>query len=267
MAILICFVKSNYIPVRAGPCCHPDSLRLFNGVAMIRLFAPPTPDAVIRRNAMTAGSFVLHVAVFVVLFVPLSQAVKQALLDRQPVYLVPPNEHAGLPQLQGAAPATAPLARSGPDPNAPTVAQAAAPAQRSARGEVPLLSLTELRGAVAPRPEDHALTELQVDSAAVRDPLSAAPRYPKQLLQSGIEGLAAVLYVVDSTGTVDTTTYRIITATRPEFALAVRQALPDMHFRPAIQDGQRVRQLVQQTFRFRINRDTAKVHGELKPPV
>jgi TonB family protein len=234
---------------------------------MIRLFAPPTPDPVIRRNAMTAGSLVLHVAVVVLLFVPLSQAVKQALLDRQPVYLVPPDERAGQPELQGAAPAFAPLARSGPDPNAVVVAEAEVPEQRAARGAVPLLSLTELQGAVAPRPEDHALTELQVDSAAVRDPMSAAPRYPKQLLQSGIEGLAAVLYVVDSTGMVDTTTYRIITATRPEFAVAVRQALPDMRFRPAIQDGQPVRQLVQQTFRFRINRDTAKVHdGELRPP-
>lgn len=234
---------------------------------MIRLFAPPTPDAVIRRNAMTAGSFVLHVAVVVLLFVPLSQAVKQVLLDRQPIYLVPPDEHAGQPELQGVAPAVAPLARSGPDPNAVVVAQAESPQQQpAAKGEVPLLSLTELQGAVAPRPEDHALTELQVDSAAVRDPLSAAPRYPKHLLQNGIEGLAAVLYVVDSTGLVDTTTYRIISATRPEFAVAVRQALPDMRFRPAIQDGQPVRQLVQQTFRFRINRDTAKVHGELRPP-
>jgi len=233
---------------------------------MIRLFAPPTPDAVIRRNAMTAGSFALHVVVFVLLFVPLSRAVKETLFDRLPVYLVPPDERAGQSRSLGEAPATAPLARSGPDPEAPAVAQAAVPEHRTARGEVPLLSLTELRGNSVPRPEDHALTELQVDSAAVRDPLSAAPQYPRRLLETGVEGLAAVIYVVDSTGLVDTATYRVVAATRPEFASAVRAALPEMRFRPAMQDGQRVRQLVQQTFRFRINRDTAKVHGELRPP-
>ena len=233
---------------------------------MIRLFAPPTPDAVIRRNAMTAGSLVLHVVVFVLLFVPLSRAVKATLFDHAPIYLIPPDERAGTPRPLGDAPATAPLARSGPDPNAPAVAQAAEPRHSAGRGEVPLLSLTELHGASVPRPEDHAFTELQVDSAAVRDPLSAAPHYPRRLLETGVEGLAAVIYVVDSTGLVDTTTYRVVSATRPEFAEAVKSALPDMRFRPAIQDGQRVRQLVQQTFRFRINRDTARVHGELRPP-
>jgi len=41
------------------------------------------------------------------------------------VYLVPPDERAGQTRSLGDAPATAPLIRSGPDPDAPVVAKAA----------------------------------------------------------------------------------------------------------------------------------------------
>jgi TonB family protein len=82
-------------------------------------------------------------------------------------------------------------------------------------------------------------------------------------LQRGIEGSAAVRYVVDTLGNVDTLTYRVVSATHEEFALAVRRALPHMRFRPAVQGGQRVRQLVQQTFTFRVTRrDTVPPDAE-----
>jgi TonB family protein len=102
-------------------------------------------------------------------------------------------------------------------------------------------------------PGDNALTVIEVDSEVVRDPTSAAPAYPPQLLSKGLEGWAMVRYVVDSTGQVDTLTYRVVQATHAGFAHAVRLALPSMRFRPAIQGGNRVRQLVEQTFRFRIS--------------
>ena len=101
-------------------------------------------------------------------------------------------------------------------------------------------------------PGDNALTEVEVDSTVVRDPTSAAPSYPPQLLAKGIEGSVLARYVVDTTGRVDTLTWRVISTTHPDFAEAVRQTLGGMHFRPAIQGGSRVRQLVEQTFRFRI---------------
>jgi hypothetical protein len=113
------------------------------------------------------------------------------------------------------------------------------------------------------RPEDHAYTELQVDSAASRDPSSAAPDYPRWMLQKGIEGSAAVLYVVDSTGTVDTTTYRVISATHPDFSMAVRLALP-ASASAGVSEGHPVRQLVQQTFRFGSQTDSIRAPQELR---
>jgi hypothetical protein len=64
---------------------------------------------------------------------------------------------------------------------------------------------------------------------------------------------------------VDTTTYRVLTATHGDFAVAVRRALPNMHFRPALQSGVKVRQLVEQSFRFRMARDTTSRNPAPKP--
>ncbi|MEK7381028.1 MAG: energy transducer TonB [Gemmatimonadota bacterium] len=112
---------------------------------------------------------------------------------------------------------------------------------------------------------ESVLTELEVDSAVRRDPSSAAPEYPLDLLGLNIEGSAFVLYVVDSTGEVDTRTYRVVRATHPGFAAAVQRALPRMRFSPAVLHGQPVRQLVQQNFAFRIQRpDTSRPPS--KPP-
>ena len=106
---------------------------------------------------------------------------------------------------------------------------------------------------------ESVLTELEVDSAVRRDPFSAAPEYPLDLLGLNIEGSAFVLYVVDSTGEVDMRTYRVVRATHPGFAAAVQRALPRMRFSPAVLHGQPVRQLVQQNFAFRIQRpDTSR---------
>jgi TonB family protein len=102
-------------------------------------------------------------------------------------------------------------------------------------------------------PEEVALTVLEVDSAVVRDPTSAAPEYPAHLLHSGVQGRAEVRYVVDTLGSVDTLSYRVLRASHVDFAVSVRRALPNMRFRPAMQGGRRVRQLIEQTFSFRIN--------------
>jgi TonB family protein len=233
---------------------------------MIRLFAPPTPDAVIRRNAMTAGSFFLHVVVVGLLFIPVSRAVKQGLFQQLAVYLIPPDNPAGQGHTLGNTPTTSVAAEAKPDPGGRAPTTNAPTGESGALRSVPLLSLTKPEPAPLVRPEDHAYTELQVDSAAARDPSSAAPEYPRWMLQKGIEGSASVLYVVDSTGLVDTTSYRVASTTHPDFALAVRLALPAMRFRPAYQEGHPVRQLVQQTFRFRINRtDSLRAPNDLPP--
>ncbi|MHB1327769.1 MAG: energy transducer TonB [Gemmatimonadales bacterium] len=102
--------------------------------------------------------------------------------------------------------------------------------------------------------EETALTEIEVDSAVVRDPRSAAPVYPADLLASNVEGTTFVNYVVDSTGRVDSMSIRVIHSSHPDFTNSVRNALTLMYFRPAIQANRPVRQWVQQNFAFRIVR-------------
>ena len=81
---------------------------------------------------------------------------------------------------------------------------------------------------------------------------SAAPIYPRELIASGTEGVVQATYVVDTTGSVDTTTIQVIQSDDPRFTESVRTALGGMRFRPAKRGGKRVRQLVQQRFRFQI---------------
>lgn len=99
-----------------------------------------------------------------------------------------------------------------------------------------------------------AFTLIDVDSVAERDPLSAAPAYPKELLERNIEGSATLRFVIDSTGLVDLSTIRVMDATHQEFARAVREAMPRMRFRPAMRGSQAVRQLVEQPYKFEISR-------------
>ena len=96
------------------------------------------------------------------------------------------------------------------------------------------------------------LSEIEVDSTVRRDLTSAAPEYPLELLSMGIEGSTDVLFVVDSTGVVDLSTFRVVRATHPLFAAAVQLALPNMKFRPAILRGVPVPQLVEQSFAFKV---------------
>ncbi len=93
---------------------------------------------------------------------------------------------------------------------------------------------------------------IEVDSAAVRDPSSAAPVYPPELEARGVEGHVILRFVVDSTGLADLTTVLTVEATHPAFNRAVREALPKMRFRPAKVGNRAVRQLAEQLFAFQV---------------
>jgi protein TonB len=97
-----------------------------------------------------------------------------------------------------------------------------------------------------------AYSIIEVDSTAERDPLSAAPLYPKEMLARNIEGSAVMQFVIDSTGLIDMRTITVISATHEEFVRAVRDAMPRMRFRPAMRGLVAVRQLVEQPFKFEI---------------
>ncbi len=102
--------------------------------------------------------------------------------------------------------------------------------------------------------EETALSEIEVDSAVVRDPNSSAPVYPAALLANHLEGSTFVHYVVDTSGRVDISTIQVVRTTHEEFAASVKEALAVMRFQPAVQASQRVRQWVQQNFAFKIVR-------------
>jgi TonB family protein len=99
---------------------------------------------------------------------------------------------------------------------------------------------------------DTVATAVDVDSIVTRFSDSAAPMYPPKLLDLKIEGGAYVQFVVDTMGLADTASFRVISATHPEFAQSVREALPGMRFHPAILRSRKVPQLVEQPFMFKI---------------
>jgi protein TonB len=107
---------------------------------------------------------------------------------------------------------------------------------------------------VAPPPAaDSVFTILEVDSAVVRSQTSAAPAYPLDLLSKGIQGSVIARYVVDTTGFADTESFVVVQSTDDGFIRAVQDALPYMRFSPAKMGLRKVRQLVEQSFTFRIN--------------
>jgi outer membrane biosynthesis protein TonB len=112
---------------------------------------------------------------------------------------------------------------------------------------------------------DSVFTVLEVDSAVTRSQNSAAPAYPLDLLKKNVEGSVVARYVVDTTGFADTTSLVVLKATDPEFADAVREALPYMRFSPAKMGGHKVRQLVEQGFGFRIAPAVAAIPRAQQP--
>jgi TonB family protein len=100
---------------------------------------------------------------------------------------------------------------------------------------------------------DSVFSVLEVDEMVERYESSAAPIYPRDLIAIGVEGSVQAIYVVDTTGMVDTTTVEVVRSDDPRFTESVRTALGQMRFRPAKRGGKPVRQLVAQQFRFRID--------------
>lgn len=94
----------------------------------------------------------------------------------------------------------------------------------------------------------------QVDIAARASRNSVQPRYPFALQTRGIEGAVQAEFVVDENGRAELSTLRMLSSAHELFAAAIRDALPRMRFYPAQVAGKPVKQLVQQTFQFRIER-------------
>lgn len=96
--------------------------------------------------------------------------------------------------------------------------------------------------------------EFQVEKPVAQIPGTGAPRYPDALRSSGVEGEVQAQFVVNEEGRAESGTFKVLKATNDLFASAVRTALPNMRFYPAEVGGKKVKQLVQQSFQFRLDR-------------
>ena len=118
------------------------------------------------------------------------------------------------------------------------------------------------RAAAAPKDTNPAAPAPQAPSlqgitgpgnrVAIAIPGSPAPRYPDILKQAGLGGAVLVAFVVDTSGNVDLQTIRVFVATHQLFADAVKTALPEMHFLPAMVNGRNVKQVVRLPIVFNV---------------
>ena len=96
--------------------------------------------------------------------------------------------------------------------------------------------------------------EFQVEKPVSQIPGTGTPRYPDALRSSGVEGEVQAQFVVNEEGKADVGTFKVLKATNDLFASAVRSALPNMRFYAAEVGGKKVKQLVQQSFQFKLDR-------------
>lgn len=161
-------------------------------------------------------------------------------------YLIPPDhvEQEVGERIQWVAPGTATTgyARSTGDPGAsPNASGDASPSQAKRPAPVPTGDLPDVT---------RIYSSEDVDTAATRDPASDGPRYPEALRMKGVQGEVVIEFTVDTTGRVDTAGVTVVSTSNPLFTEAVREALPRMHFIPAVADGHHVRQLVRLPMKF-----------------
>jgi TonB family protein len=211
-----------------------------------------------RSLGATMVSIVLHAGVVILLALTGRQVVDavRIFVDETVQYLYPVPRDLG-PQRPGL--------ESAPAPTDARVFGSTTPPWRDRLGGAGGVGLGAHNGAIfTPSPSDaetiepgvgdNAMSAVEVDSIAVFDATSAAPEYPETMALRRVEGAAVFRFVIDSTGLIDMSTVRVMSATHSAFARAVLEAMPRMKFRPASVAGRPVRLLVEQMFSFKIQK-------------
>lgn len=101
------------------------------------------------------------------------------------------------------------------------------------------------------RDDGSAWGEEQVD-VAVRQRGAPNLKYPEQLRSANISGTVMMRFVVGPNGRVEMNTVQVLDSPHEQFTSAVKDALRNMRFHPAEVRGTKVRQLVEQSFTFRL---------------
>lgn len=97
-----------------------------------------------------------------------------------------------------------------------------------------------------------AFNESQVDRA-VEVRRVVTPRFPESLRSVNVAGNVTVRYIVSADGKVEPGSIEVLSTPHKLFADAVRTALLNTRYRPAEAGGKPVRQLVEQSFQFKLN--------------
>ena len=103
-------------------------------------------------------------------------------------------------------------------------------------------------------PPDGVLEERYVDRAPRILGTPVQPVFPTPLRERGIGGRVSVQFVIDTLGRAEMAGLRVVEATDPLFAQAVRSVLPRYRFSPGEVGGHKVRTLVQLPFDFTLVR-------------
>jgi TonB family protein len=97
--------------------------------------------------------------------------------------------------------------------------------------------------------ESDAYFEFQVERQAAALP-GPSPRYPAMLHSANIEGTVLAQFVVDTTGRVVPSTFKVVASSHELFTQAVRNILAELRYTPAEVGGRKVAQVVQRPFHF-----------------
>jgi periplasmic protein TonB len=95
-----------------------------------------------------------------------------------------------------------------------------------------------------------AYFEFQVEKPVSARPGNPRAQYPDDLRARSRGGEVTCQFVVDTTGKVDMATFEVVKASEAAYASSVKRVLPQMRYFPAEEGGHKVRQLVEQDFRF-----------------
>jgi uncharacterized protein len=100
------------------------------------------------------------------------------------------------------------------------------------------------------RRSNNTYFEFQVEKPVVPLDTSTTLAYPASLKGSDIGGQVSLQFIVDTTGAIETGTTKVLRATYDFMVPIARRHLAALRFSPAEKNGQKVKQLVQMTFRF-----------------
>ena len=89
---------------------------------------------------------------------------------------------------------------------------------------------------------------------AVQVTRAAAPRYPDALKSVGVEGTVVMRFIVGTDGRVEGGSFEVVSSPNNLFSEAVKNALRNTRYRAAEANGHSVRQLVEQSFTFRLDK-------------